>query len=336
MDRKAIGGHVEVKDSAKGLVTAAFCTFDVVDHDGDIIERAAIPDGAPIRVSAYGHKTWEGALPVGKGVIRTTPTEAIAELQFFLKTTDGSDTFEVVKEMGDLQEWSWGFDVLASEPTTVDGRKVRRIKRTQVHEVSPVLLGAGIGTRTLAVKSAEDWRNHPALIAAIKWFEENERQEREASAFLRDIAAKNCLREAEHTLDELDATRWYGYIRTTDPNGYLTSLAYKVIKMCSDELGIPMLKQPIIEWFTEEDPAARAFAKKTNTFHVGDRLPDVPIPLLGLADLANNVIWVKKGQSVPETINTVAHEVAHVAGLLHPEADAFGNRWGRGFTLDND
>lgn len=336
MDRKVFGGHVEVKDSAKGLVTAAFCTFDVVDLDGDIIERAAIPDGAPIRVSAYGHKSWEGALPVGKGIIRTTPTEAIAELQFFMKTDHGRDTFFTVDGMGDLQQWSWGFDVLDAEPATVEGERVRRIKRTQVHEVSPVLLGAGIGTRTLATKSAEDWRSHPALAQAISWFEDHERQEREASEFLRNIAAKHCLREAKHTLDELNDQRWYHYVRSTDPDGRLTTLAYATIKMVGDELGIPKLKRPSIKWFTSETAEARNRAKKTGAYLLDDRLPDVPCPIVGLWDATDNAIWVAVGQSVPETINTIAHEMAHVAGLPHPEADHYGDKWGRGFTLDND
>lgn len=150
--------HVEVKDADKGLVTAVFCTFDVIDHDGDVIAPDAIADGTAVRISAYGHKSWEGAMPVGKGVIRVTSTEAILEGQFFLGTTAGKDTFELVKQMGDLQEWSWGFDVLDAEPATVDGRNVRRIKRTEVHEVSPVLLGAGLYTRTLATKSASNGR----------------------------------------------------------------------------------------------------------------------------------------------------------------------------------
>jgi hypothetical protein len=146
--------RVEVKDAAQGLVTAVFCTFDVIDLDGDVIAKEAIPDGASVRISAYNHESWNAAMPVGKGIIRTTATEAILEGQFFLNTTHGRDAFETVKEMGDLQEWSWGFDIEDAEPATVDGRTVRRIKRTVVHEVSPVLLGAGLHTRTLATKGA--------------------------------------------------------------------------------------------------------------------------------------------------------------------------------------
>jgi hypothetical protein len=44
--------------------------------------------------------------------------------------------------------------VLESEDGVFDGRNVRVLKRLAVHEVSPVLVGAGVNTRTLATKAA--------------------------------------------------------------------------------------------------------------------------------------------------------------------------------------
>lgn len=145
---------VEIKDASQGLVQAVFSTFDVIDRDGDITRKTAFRNGAPVRISAYNHASWEGALPVGKGTIRVTDNEAILDGQFFMNTTHGRDAFETVKAMGDLQEFSYGFNVTDSEPGDVEGKSVRIIKGVDVHEVSPVLLGAGIGTRTLAVKQA--------------------------------------------------------------------------------------------------------------------------------------------------------------------------------------
>lgn len=150
MDTKGL--RVEVKDADKGQVSAIFSTFNVVDSDGDVTLPGAFADGAPVRISAYGHTTWQGALPVGKGTVRTTGTEAILEGQFFMDTTAGRDTFAVVKEMGGLQEWSYGFDIDEADQGERDGQMVRILRSLTVHEVSPVLLGAGVGTRTLAVK----------------------------------------------------------------------------------------------------------------------------------------------------------------------------------------
>jgi HK97 family phage prohead protease len=151
MNKKQLS--VEVKDADLGLVEAVFSTFNVVDHDGDVTLPGAFTDGQKVRISAYNHASWAGALPVGKGTIRVDADRAVLEGEFFLNTVAGRDTFEVVKGLGGLQEWSYGFDVLDSEPGTVDGRPVQMLKRVEVHEVSPVMLGAGIGTETLAVKS---------------------------------------------------------------------------------------------------------------------------------------------------------------------------------------
>src|SRR5438093_4954870 len=151
MDTKALG-RVEIKDAVKGTVEAVFSTFDVVDHDGDVTVPTAMEDGAAVRISAYGHASWGGALPVGKGLVRVKGSEAILEGQFFLNTQAGRDTFETVKELGGLQEWSYGFDILDAEPAERDGQQIRLLKRLKVREVSPVLHGAGVGTRTLAVK----------------------------------------------------------------------------------------------------------------------------------------------------------------------------------------
>jgi hypothetical protein len=68
-------------------------------------------------------------------------------------TTHGRDTFNVVKALGQSQAWSYGFDIADSDVGEFDGRRVRYLKRLKVFEVSPVLRGAGVNTRTLAVKS---------------------------------------------------------------------------------------------------------------------------------------------------------------------------------------
>lgn len=151
MDHKQLS-RVEIKSAAKGQVSAVFSTFNVIDHDGDVTLPGAFTDGAEVLISAYGHKTWEGSLPVGKGTIRTTDTEAILDGQFFMDTTAGRDTFEVVKQVGSKQQWSYGYDTIEAEPGVKDGRDVQFLKRLEVHETSPVILGAGINTRTLATK----------------------------------------------------------------------------------------------------------------------------------------------------------------------------------------
>jgi HK97 family phage prohead protease len=150
--RKALG-PVTIKSADQGKVEALFSTFNVLDHDKDVVLPGAFKDGAAVRMSAYNHGSWGGSLPIGKGVIRTTDDGAIFEGEFFMGTTAGRDTFETIKQMGDLQEWSYSLDNVTAEMGVWEGEAARIIKAVDVHEVSPVLKGASIGTRTVGTKS---------------------------------------------------------------------------------------------------------------------------------------------------------------------------------------
>lgn len=144
--------NVEIKSEVEGKVLAHFATYDELDHHDDITVKGAFEDGQEVVVSAYNHQSWGGALPVGKGRIHDTERGAVADLQFFMDTQAGRDTFKTVKELGKLQQWSYGFDVVEKDYTEVEEKSVRVLKKVRVHEVSPVLMGAGKSTRTLAVK----------------------------------------------------------------------------------------------------------------------------------------------------------------------------------------
>lgn len=154
MERKSL--NLEIKDVDKGLVTAVFTTFRVVDKDGDWTLPDAFEDGARVKISAYGHSSWAGALPVGRGKIVVTAEHALLEGKFFLSTTAGRETYATVKEMGELQEWSYGFDVIKALPPSEEQKQAgarRVLAKVRVHEVSPVLIGAGVNTRTLSLKA---------------------------------------------------------------------------------------------------------------------------------------------------------------------------------------
>lgn len=152
MDKKSLA-RVEIKDESTGEVEAVFATLDVVDKDNDVTRKGAFENGAEVIISAYNHKTWEGALPVGKGVIQEVGDKVVMKGQFFMNTSHGRDHFEVVKALGARQEWSYGFAVDDSEQGEHEGKSVRILKRMTVHEVSPVMRGAGVGTTTTYAKS---------------------------------------------------------------------------------------------------------------------------------------------------------------------------------------
>lgn len=161
VERKTLT-KVSVKDADAGTVEAVFATLNVIDHDGDVILPGAFQSGQKVRISAYNHASWGPAmLPVGKGTITEEGDEAIFRGQFFMDTQVGADTFRTVKNLDDLGEWSFGFDLKqgSTREGEHNGEQARFIGPLPdgtagivTHEVSPVMLGAGIGTRTLAAK----------------------------------------------------------------------------------------------------------------------------------------------------------------------------------------
>jgi len=156
MERKQYALKEMTLDEA-GSFRAVFATLGVVDHHGDIIMPGSIEQGAKVRVSAYNHASWGGALPVGKGDIAEVGNELVATGKFFLDTSNGAETYKTIKNLGDLGEWSFGFDIIEKDyqQDEATGREYRRLKKLKVYEVSPVLLGAGVGTRTTDIKALE-------------------------------------------------------------------------------------------------------------------------------------------------------------------------------------
>jgi HK97 family phage prohead protease len=156
MNTKALRAPLSLKaDGEPGQVTAVFSTFDVVDSDNDIVLATALTHGQQVPMT-WAHR-WD--VPVGKGTILVQDKQALFDGGFFLETDAGLEAYKTVKAMGTLQEWSWGFRVVDAAYEQRDTQFVRLIKRAEVFEVSPVLVGAGVGTYTLGIKGLE----HSAL-----------------------------------------------------------------------------------------------------------------------------------------------------------------------------
>lgn len=161
MQTKTFQAPIEIKaDGDPGEFRAVFATFNVIDHDGDVTVPGAFTDGQKVRIAYWAHR-WQD-LPVGRGEIHADDEKAWVDGRFFLDTMAGKETYQTVKNLDELQEWSYGFDVLEAEPGTFDGKDVMILRKLDVHEVSPVLLGAGIGTQTVAIKRADKSANDDA------------------------------------------------------------------------------------------------------------------------------------------------------------------------------
>ncbi len=154
MERKSFIG-IDLKSEKPGMFTARIATLNVVDKDGDVTIPGAFPVGKSILISAYQHGSWQGGLPVGKGIIREVGDEVLVDGEFNLNSETGKEHYETVKFAPELQEWSFGFIASETEEGAEwNGVKVARIiKKLDIFEASPVLRGAGVNTATLAVKS---------------------------------------------------------------------------------------------------------------------------------------------------------------------------------------
>lgn len=156
-------GSLELKaDGPEGAFRAVFATFNVIDRDRDVTIPGAFKSGQDVRISQWGHN-W-GMPVIGKGTIDQDDSKAWVDGQFFLDMQAGKETYLSVKNLGNLQEWSYGFDITEWSVGEWEGEQdVRILRGLDVHEVSPVMLGAGVGTGTEDIKAAKD--RHDQLVA---------------------------------------------------------------------------------------------------------------------------------------------------------------------------
>lgn len=129
-------------------LVARFSTFDIPDRDGDVVRATAFKDGQSVPM-VWAHQ-WDK--PIGKGIVRVEKDHARFEGTFF-STATGQEARTAIKEMGDLQQYSWGFRVLETQPNKdISGWD---ITKAEVFEVSPVLVGANQQTATIGIKQAK-------------------------------------------------------------------------------------------------------------------------------------------------------------------------------------
>jgi HK97 family phage prohead protease len=150
MQTKRIKG--EIKEVTDAEVVAVFATTGVIDHDGDVTLPGAF--GEQHAAFLFAHNARD--LVLGKAQIHEEGNEAVARIKINREIERAREVHSMLKfdmEHGEpLQEFSYGFDPVSYSHGEHEGRKVRFLEKLKVHEVSPVLLGAGLGTHTRSVK----------------------------------------------------------------------------------------------------------------------------------------------------------------------------------------
>ncbi|MCJ7529813.1 MAG: HK97 family phage prohead protease [Anaerolineales bacterium] len=153
MKTKVFHAPITLKASSDetGEFTAVFATLSVIDLDNDVTRPGAFRDGQETLIEPWNHNYDEP--PVGKGVIHEKDNQAIIEGRFFLDTQSGLEHYRVVKNVGDIQEWSYTFTVEQASQGVFEEQDVQFLEKLDVWGVAPVTRGAGIDTRTTIIKS---------------------------------------------------------------------------------------------------------------------------------------------------------------------------------------
>lgn len=151
--------------NAPGHARFKVATLNVVDSDLDVTLPGFFGRQPVALLPCHD---WQ-SVPLGKGHIYENGTQVVADVQFNLAVPAARDWYEAIKfdlaNPPSLQQYSYGFTLRPGghRPGTHKGRPVRFLQPRPdgtpgctVHEVSPVLLGAGVGTGTLAVKRHSD------------------------------------------------------------------------------------------------------------------------------------------------------------------------------------
>jgi hypothetical protein len=167
MITKNVVGEIKQLDET-GSGTLVFSTMNTMDRDGDVTLLGAFGEQVVPMVPAHD---WEQP-PIGKASIYEVGNEARADFALNRETKAGENWYEALKfdieHPPARQQYSYAFDPVMFDFGERNGKRIRFLRKVTVPEISPVLLGAGIDTRTIELRgagagSAEQKDNFPSV-----------------------------------------------------------------------------------------------------------------------------------------------------------------------------
>ena len=151
-----------VEAKADGTGSAVIATLGVIDSDLDVTEPGFFGKQTTIMLPTHD---WSH-VPIGKGQVHEEGDLAVVDYKMHMEIPAARDwavaISEDFKNPPALQQYSYGYTVQpgGSREGEFNGRHVRFLQPKddgspggRVHEFSPVVLGAGEGTRTLSAKA---------------------------------------------------------------------------------------------------------------------------------------------------------------------------------------
>jgi hypothetical protein len=151
-------GVLDIKQVYEGKVVATLARLGVRDRDGDVLKTGLL-SGRQIVAIKPQHKWDHVNLGVAE-VYETAGQTLEALMEFNLAIPSARDWFESIRfshEKHHRQEYSFGFQVSDFEHAThSDGKSARFLNAIRMAEVSPVVIGASVGSQTLAIKAQQE------------------------------------------------------------------------------------------------------------------------------------------------------------------------------------
>lgn len=307
--------HFKTEKVKEGRIEAIVATLGTIDKDGDVTEAGAFGDQTVVMLPTHD---WS-SVPLGKGTISEDGEKAIAKLKMN-DTELASEWYKALRfdyeNQPSIQEWSYGFDILASRQGEFQGEKVRFLEQLRIHEVSPVLVGAGINTQTLNVKRQNQLPLHVQA-------EMDSIFQRASALHLKIEFEKTCERIRASDEQACIGQLHRDFLQTRD--NYLTfhyrkmspiyvsteqrKLAGEVVKSVASQLGI---EPPPLHWFRPEGYLEKQERLRTDSTLEGIRADE---PIWGMAR-GGKEVWLKSDLTDWTLAKVVCHECLHIA---HPE-----------------
>lgn len=239
--------------AGEGSIVAEFSRFDIPDLENDITLKSFFTDGQPVPM-VHDHD-WSHV--IGKGVIEVGQKSAVFNGALFLDTIAGREAYTTIRNLGDLQEYSYGYLATDTERSQYQGKSVRLLKGGKTYEVSDTLVGCMPGTRTLGIKSR-----------GVKGMYVEPEIEGSYEDLAEDIAeamtAQN-LAPSNAYVSTVATFAGYAYVAVTPRDSYDQPTYYRV-EYTLDDAGDPLLSNA-----TEVEPGV-VFTPTTDLSFVGQSL----------------------------------------------------------------
>jgi len=280
MTKQAFSEVKELNDQGEGSLV--FATLNKPDKSNDVLLPGAIGEQIVPMIASH---SWD-TVPIGKARLYESGNEARADFALNLQTKLGRNWYSSIRFDLDnppaLQQYSYAFDA-DTDFGEMEGQRVRFLRRVKVHEVSPVLLGAGINTRTLSLKeerARSEKRFDPARV---------EQTLEQTQAFLLESRFK----ETTSRIIEASILRY----KEINPDTSYRDATLLLLLMAGKELG--GMKPDAIKFFREAKQNEREDFKGTSR--------------IGQTEKSSRCIWICHDLDARRLIETCAHEMRHLA-----------------------